>query len=536
MAGAPRITRFARFLSLLACTLLPTATQADARALRPHQHKAHRAPAAEAEEFAGKPNPPGPIRFPDSRIEPAAWANIEGWAGDDHAAALATFLASCRALVGSAKSSRDTRPVYPALVEVCRRLRAAPALDDAAARKFFETNFTPVSIAKIEDTNGLLTGYYEPVVDGSRFPTGEFKVPLYRRPRDIVNMSRKRKADGFPNRGRVMRRINRLKYEPYYDRAAIEDGALDGKHLEICYLKDFNDLLFIQIQGSARVRLEDGVILRINYDAHNGHPYTPIGRVLVERGLVPREEMSMQRIRQWMADNPGSAAELRRQNKSYVFFRITGLSGDEEPKGAQGVPLTPARSIAVDRGLHVYGTPFFIQAELPIDTEKSDTKFRRLMIAQDTGSAIVGPARADIYFGAGADAGHIAGRIKNPARFVMLMPRALDPAEAGKAMPLPVARPADAPRPQPPEKPAEAAAPAQPPAEKPVAKPETQTSVPLPPDKPLAGPIPLPSERPADAPAARPPEKPSAVKADVPLPPDKPLAAPVPLPQPRPKP
>ena len=518
---------------LVLCALLAGGGADARRAYHPHKPKPHHPP-PRTEEFTGKPNPPGPIRFPDSRIEPAAWANIEGWVGDDHVSALATFLASCRALVGSAKSSRDTRPVYPALVDVCRRLRAAGTLGDAAARKFFETNFTPVSIAKIEDANGFLTGYYEPVVDGSRFPTGEFKVPVYRRPRDIVNMSRKRKADGFPNRGRVMRRINRLKYAPYYDRAAIEDGALDGKHLEICYLKDFNDLLFIQIQGSARVRLEDGVTLRVNYDAHNGHPYTAIGRVLIERNLVPREEMSMQRIRQWMADNPGGAAELRRQNKSYVFFRITGLSGDEEPKGAQGVPLTPSRSIAVDRALHVYGTPFFIQAELPIDTEKSDTKFRQLMIAQDTGSAIVGPARADIYFGAGADAGHIAGRIKNPARFVMLMPRALDPVEAGKAMPLPVARPASAPPPQPLEKPAEAAAPAQP--EKPAAKPEMQTSAPLPLDKPLAGPVPLPSERPADAPAAKPPEKPAAAKADVPLPPDKPLASPVPLPQPRPKP
>jgi membrane-bound lytic murein transglycosylase A len=530
--AARRQARTARCIAVLVLGALLAGGGADARrAHQPHNHKTHRAPAP-AEEFTGKPNPAGPIRFPDSRIEPVAWANIEGWAGDDHAGALATFLASCRAVVGSAKSSRDTRPVYPALVDVCRRLRAAGQLDSAAARKFFEANFTPVSISKIEDTNGFLTGYYEPIVDGSRFPTGEFKVPLYRRPRDIVNMSRKRKADGFPNRGRVMRRINRLKYEPYYDRAAIEDGALDGKHLEICYLKDFNDLLFIQIQGSARVRLEDGVTLRVNYDAHNGHPYTPVGRVLIERNLVPREEMSMQRIRQWMADNPGGAAELRRQNKSYVFFRITGLSGEEEPKGAQGVPLTPSRSIAVDRALHVYGTPFFIQAELPIDTEKSETKFRKLMIAQDTGSAIVGPARADIYFGAGAQAGHIAGRVKNPARFVMLMPRTLDPVEAGKAMPLPVARPASAPPPQPLEKPAEAAA-APPSVEKPATKPETQSSVPLPPDKPLAGSVPLPSDRPADAPA-KPPEKPAEAKADVPLPPDKPLASPVPQPRPKP--
>lgn len=484
---------------MLAVLLLP-ADGADARRAHPHKHKVHHEPAP-AEEFTGKPNPPGPIRFTDTRIEPIAWSTIEGWAADDHAAALATFLASCRAVVGSAKTSRDTRPIYQALVDVCRRLRAAGTLDNAAARKFFEANFTPVSISKIDDTNGFLTGYYEPIVDGSRFPTGEFHVPLYRRPRDIVNMSRKRKADGFPNRGRVMRRVNRLKYEPYFDRAAIEDGALAGKHLEICYLKDFNDLLFIQIQGSARVRLEDGVMLRVNYEAHNGHPYTPIGRVLIERNLVPREEMSMQRIRQWMADNPGGADELRRQNKSYVFFRITGLSNDEEPKGAQGVPLTPSRSIAVDRGLHVYGTPFFIQSDLPIDSEKSETKFRRLMIAQDTGSAIVGPARADIYFGAGPEAGRIAGRIKDKARFTMLMPRELDPVAAGKAMPLPVARPENAPRP-----------------------------VPLPVEKPAE-----PAAQTAPAQVPLPPDKPAEAKTDVPVPSDKPLAPPVPLPQARPK-
>jgi len=165
--------------------------------------------------------------------------------------------------------------------------------------------------------------------------------------------------------------------------------------------------------------------------------------------------MSMDRIRKWMAENPDGGKELRRQNRSYVFFRNTGLPENEEARGAQGVPLTASRSIAVDRVLHVYGTPFFIEAELPIATETSNTKFRRLMVGQDTGSAIVGPARADIYFGAGDEAGKIAGRIKNPARFTMLMPRALDPLEAGKAMPLPAARPASAPKPVEP-KPAEA--------------------------------------------------------------------------------
>jgi membrane-bound lytic murein transglycosylase A len=196
----------------------------------------------------------------------------------------------------------------------------------------------------------------------------------------------------------------------------------------------------IQIQGSARVRLEDGTMLRINYDAHNGHSYTAVGRILIERGLVPREEMSMDRISQWMAKNPDQAKEVRGTNKSFVFFRITGLNIDTEPPGAQGVPLTAGRSIAVDR-THVYGTPFFIDAELPIEGARTKDRFRRLMVSQDTGSAIIGPARADLYFGAGKDAGAIAGRIRQQGRFVMLLPRELDMIEAGRAMPLPRPKP-----------------------------------------------------------------------------------------------
>ena len=180
-------------------------------------------------------------------------------------------------------------------------------------------------MSRIDDPNGFLTGYYEPVVDGSRVPTDDFKVPLYGRPRDLVHMGRKRKAESFPNTGRVVRRISRGKYVPYFDRAQIEDGALATRGLEIAYLKDANDLLFIQIQGSARIRLADGALLRVNYDAHNGHPYTPVGRILIERGIIPREETSMDRIRKWMAENPDGGKELRRQNKSYVFFRTTGL-------------------------------------------------------------------------------------------------------------------------------------------------------------------------------------------------------------------
>ena len=239
----------------------------------------------------------------------------------------------------------------------------------------------------------------------------------------------------------MFRKIGRRKLVPYYDRGEIEDGAIAGRGLEICWLKSQTDLLFTQIQGSARVKLEDGSTVRINYDAHNGYPYTPVGRVLIDRGIVPKEQMSMQRIRQWMDENPDGAKELRRQNRSYVFFREVNLSDKDEAVGAQGVALTPGRSIAVDKALHVYGTPFFIEGALPIESEQSATPFRRLMVAQDTGSAIVGPARADLYFGAGVEAGQTAGRLRHPARFVLLLPNSLDPRKHAHTMPLPEERP-----------------------------------------------------------------------------------------------
>ena len=227
---------------------------------------------------------------------------------------------------------------------------------------------------------------------------------------------------------------------PYYDRAAIEDGVLSGKKLEICYLKDPIDAFFAHIQGSVRVKLDDGKMLRLNYAAQNGHPYTAVGKFLVQRGIVPKEEMSMERIRQWMTEHPEEGKELRRLNKSYVFFRETSLAANEEAIGAQGISLTAGRSIAVDRNIHVYGTPFFIQAELPIDSEQSTTRFRRLMVAQDTGGAILGPARADIYWGASPDAEKIAGRLRHPGRFVMLFPNEVDPFAAPKDVPLPQCR------------------------------------------------------------------------------------------------
>jgi membrane-bound lytic murein transglycosylase A len=385
-----------------------------------------------------------PLRIADTQLEPVPWSALEGWSADDHIASFSAFKKSCVPfLAGNGKEphQRQDRPIHAALWQVCRRAAHLEPQTAAEAQAFFQENFTPVAIARLGESRGLLTGYFEPVVDGSRFPSPEFPIPLYRRPRDLLVAGRPVGSKGeVPNRATINRRDANNQLVPYYDRAAIENGALDGQHLEICWIRDPYEALSIQIQGSARVRLEDGTMLRVSYDAHNGHPYAAVGRILIEQYGIAPEQMSMERIRQWMLANPELAAKVRQSNPSFVFFRITGLSDQGEPLGAQGVQLSPGRSIAVDR-IHVYGTPFFIAADLPIDSDRANTKFRRLMIAQDTGSAIIGPARADLYWGAGDAAGRIAGRIRQQGRFVMLLPRELDMVEAGKSMPLPVPKP-----------------------------------------------------------------------------------------------
>jgi membrane-bound lytic murein transglycosylase A len=382
-----------------------------------------------------------PLEITGSQYAPVAWADIAGWNEDDHLQAFSAFRASCTPIAAQRKPPADPKALGNSLRDPCRAAKAADISDGTKARGFFEAHFLPLRISRLGEGDGFVTGYYEPVIDGSRTQTDLYTVPVYRRPSNLFVRGVKPGAVGLPNKGQVFRKIGRRKLVPYYDRAEIEDGAIAGRGLEICWLKNQTDLLFTQIQGSARVRLEDGSTLRINYDAHNGYPYTPVGRILIERNIVPKDQMSMQRIREWMDQNPDGANELRRQNRSYVFFREVQLSDKDEAVGAQGVPLTPGRSIAVDKALHAYGTPFFIEGELPIESEQSKTPFRRLMVAQDTGSAIVGPARADIYFGAGVDAGRVSGRLRHNVRFVILVPKSLDPVAKGHALPLPDPRP-----------------------------------------------------------------------------------------------
>jgi len=368
-----------------------------------------------------------PMKLRHAQVEPVTFAALAGWKDDDHAAAYTAFLKSCGAILNGTRAMRKARPVYNGLFKVCERASKLGALDRDQARDFFERNFKPVRVARVGETDGFFTGYYETEVDGSLKPTAEYSVPLYRPPAKLVG------------HGKVFTQ---------FDRSKIEDGALAHKGLEICWVKDPVDAFFAQIQGSTRVKLDDGKLLRLNYIASNGMKYTPVGRDLIDRGVISKEDMSMDRIRDWMEANPEEGKELRRKNRSYVFFQETPLGAHDECIGSQGVPLTPLRSAAVDKSIHVYGTPIWVDAELPIQSEKPETKFQRLLIAQDTGSAIVGPARADIYFGHGEEISHIAGRIKQHGQFVMLVPRDVAVKGSGESapgadVPLPRPRPKD---------------------------------------------------------------------------------------------
>jgi membrane-bound lytic murein transglycosylase A len=361
----------------------------------------------------------------NAQVEALSFAALDGWKDDDHAAAFVTFLTSCRAILNANKTMRSARPLLGGLFKACERAVAAGELDRDHARAFFENNFKPVRVKPAGQTEGFFTGYYETEVDGSRFPSDEYTVPIYAAPAETV---RRKQSKVFAD----------------LDRTRIEDGALAGKELEICYVKSPIDAFFAQIQGSTRVKLDSGQLLRLNYIASNGMPYTPVGRFLIDRGIVSKEEMSMDKIREFMEANPEEGKALRRKNRSFVFFQETPLGAHDECIGAQGVPLTAGRSLAVDKRIHVYGSPIWIEAELPIDSEKPETRFRRLLFAQDTGSAIVGPARADIYFGHGEEISHIAGRIKQNGQFVMLVPQnvAVSGTAVATAIPLPKPRPA----------------------------------------------------------------------------------------------
>jgi membrane-bound lytic murein transglycosylase A len=383
---------------------------------------------------AGAPAMAHAMNFRNAQVEPLSFAKLDGWKNDDHALAFDTFLKSCGAILQGSKAQRAARPVFGGLYKACENAAAAGKLDREQARTFFEDNFKPVRILPEVHTygyyrgaDGFYTGYYEAEVTGSRVKTEDYNVPLYRVPATVAG----KKSTVFAQ----------------FDRTAIASGALAGKGLEICWIKNPVDAFFAQIQGSTRVKLADGELLRLNYIASNGKPYTPVGRIMIDQGLCTPEEMSMDKIREFMEAKPDEGKALREKNRSFVFFSETPLKPDEEPLGAQGIPLTPWRSLAVDPSMHVYGTPIWIDAKFPITSDLPQDTFQHLMFAQDTGSAIRGAARADIYFGHGEDTPHIAGRIKQFGKFVMLVPQGATISgtapEPVKDIPLPRPRPKD---------------------------------------------------------------------------------------------
>jgi membrane-bound lytic murein transglycosylase A len=338
----------------------------------------------------------GPSRF---TLEPEVFSQLQGWADDKLAAAIPAFLKSCaRLLALTDAAALDVRPNvadYGRVVawrELCETAAAVPPEDDAAARRFFETSFIPLSVADYGASEGLFTGYYEIELNGSRQRQGRYQTPIYRRP---------------PEPGAATR----------YSRAEIEDGALSGRGLELLWVDDPIDAFFLEIQGSGRVRLTNGETIRIGYDGQNGQQYVPIGRLLVERGVIPRSEATMITIRDWMRRHPEAGAALRRQNPSYVFFRE--LSGDG-PIGAEGVVLTAERSLAVDRAYIALGVPIWVEAD---ERFASAAPVRRLVIAQDTGGAIKGPVRGDLFWGTGSAAAWRAGVMNAYGRYYLLLPR-----------------------------------------------------------------------------------------------------------------
>jgi membrane-bound lytic murein transglycosylase A len=290
------------------------------------------------------------------------------------------------------------------------------------ARRFFESRFRPFRVIP-DDVRGFLTGYYEPCVPASKVETEEFRWPILARPTDLVTLGFDPAPADFPKDVSGARRLSDGSLVPYDDRARIEAERRDP----IVWVRDAVEAFLIQVQGSAQVEFPDRSRARLAYDGRNGLPYTSIGKILIEAGEIAESDMSLASLKAWLRRDGARGLGVMRRNRSFVFFQLVeDFDPDLGPVAGAGVSLTPLRSIAVDRTRWAYGLPFWIDAELPW-VDATPRPFRRLMIAQDTGSAIVGAARADLFFGSGDAAGARAGAIRHPAEFVVLLPRGEEP-------------------------------------------------------------------------------------------------------------
>ena len=357
---------------------------------------------------------------PQVALKPCTFAEIAGWQDGNHALALAAFCRSA-SVMQSQFSTAIRHPLHAGIWEDWKQAcDAAPGAADAQG--FFEHYFTPCRAMDSVRPEGLFTGYYEPLAEGSLTQSPEYPVPIYAKPEDLVafgetiehqiGLKYGRMVDGHPR--------------AYFTRREIEQGALQGRGLELLWLRSWEDAFFIQVQGSGRVRLANGQELRLTYAAKSGLPYTSIGTVLLGRGELRREELSMQALRAWMTVHPAEARELMWQNESFVFFRMMKAGSDDlGAVGAQHVNLTPHCSLAVDSAFWSYGTPVWLNLMAPTGDNAELEPFQNLMIAQDTGSAIKGACRGDVYWGWGVKAAMAAGHMKSPGEMLVLLPRPL---------------------------------------------------------------------------------------------------------------
>lgn len=339
-------------------------------------------------------------------LKPVAWGEMPGWSNDDLRAAWPAFRQSCRGLANKPQWKR-----------VCELSTSVDGTDKDAVRRFFEDYFRPHAVVAGDGkTSGLLTGYYEPLLKGARSQSKAARYPVLGVPDDLLTIDL---GELYPDLKhlRLRGRVQGNKVVPYYSRAEIEALPEQRRGKVLAWVDDAVELFFLQIQGSGRVQMPDGSMLRLGYADQNGHPYKSIGKVLIERGELKAEEASMQGIQAWARRNPGKLAELLNSNPSYVFFRELPSNGDG-PLGALGVPLSAERSLAVDPRSVPLGAPVFMDSTQP----NSSVPLQRLVMAQDTGGAIKGAIRADYFWGFGHQAGEQAGRMKQTLRLWVLLP------------------------------------------------------------------------------------------------------------------
>jgi membrane-bound lytic murein transglycosylase A len=362
------------------------------------------------------------------RLTRLSFEDLPGFFDDDLDEAFRVWCGSAEAI---AKNLAPTRPGVAASAALIVLAQAASGgtFGDGAGRAFFTTYFQPYRVAPDAGRSaGLVTGYYEPLLRGAYTRSSRYRAPVLPRPSDLVSFAPGETPAGLDSALSAARLAADGKLQPYPDRAAIEGAVEQGLMSPIVWLEDWVELFLAQVQGSARVVLPDAQVVRLAYDGRNGQPYTSIGRLLIEEGEISERDMSLAALKAWLRANGQRSGErgraLMQRNRSYVFFKLeSDFDPEHGPTGGAGIALAPLRSIAVDRRVWAYGAPFWIEASLPWRAAEP-SPFRRVMVAQDTGSAILGAARADIFFGSGDEAGARAGDIRHPADFVVLLPKA----------------------------------------------------------------------------------------------------------------